>query len=154
MEVIAAELGDGAGDADAAWVADNLHAVTDALAAATRHGTLTVDELHGWHRSLMARSGIAVEHVGAFRTAEGWIGGRSPADAAFVPPPPELVPDLVDDLVEFVNRDDVDAITQAAVADGQFETIHPYSDGNGRIGRVLVLWVLAAAASTLRSRRR
>ncbi|HEY3831530.1 MAG TPA: Fic family protein [Acidimicrobiia bacterium] len=145
VDVIAAELGATQDDAagDAMWVTDNLRAVTDALDDASLERPLSVERIHEWHGRLMAHSGIAAQHVGVFRAAQGWIGGRSPLDAAFVPPPPDRVPHLIDDLIAFVNRDDIDAITQAAIAHGQFETIHPYADGNGRIGRVLVLWVLA-----------
>lgn len=57
-------------------------------------------------------------------------------------PPPEEVPALVDDLIVYVNRDDVDAVSQAAIAHAQFKIIHPFSDGNGRVGRVLVAWIL------------
>jgi Fic family protein len=83
------------------------------------------------------------EMVGAFRTAQSWIGGTSPRSASFVPPPPERVEDLMADLVGFVNTERVDAVIQAAVAHAQFEIIHPYGDGNGRIGRILIGWVLA-----------
>jgi Fic family protein len=63
-------------------------------------------------------------------------------DAALVTPPPDVVPALVRDLVAYANRTDVDPVTQAAVAHAQFEVIHPFADGNGRVGRVLVSWVL------------
>jgi Fic family protein len=56
--------------------------------------------------------------------------------------PPDEVPVLVDDLVAYANRDDVDPVSQAAIAHAQFEIIHPFADGNGRVGRVLVAWVL------------
>jgi Fic family protein len=59
-----------------------------------------------------------------------------------VPPPPELVPGLVDDLCEFCNRADLPAAIQAGIAHVQFETIHPFFDGNGRVGRALILIVL------------
>jgi Fic family protein len=81
--------------------------------------------------------------VGHFRTAQSWIGGTSPRDAFFVPPPPGRVNGLMADLVAFVNAEWVDPVTQAAVAHAQFETIHPYGDGNGRIGRILIGWILA-----------
>jgi Fic family protein len=81
--------------------------------------------------------------VGAFRTEQSWVGGTSPRDAAYVPPPPELVGELMDDLVAFANRDELDPVTQAAVLHAQFESVHPYGDGNGRIGRVLIGWVLS-----------
>lgn len=86
---------------------------------------------------------LPAEWVGGFRSALGWVGGPTPLAAAYVPPPPERVAALMDDLVRYANREDVDPITQAAVAHAQFETIHPYADGNGRIGRVLVGWLLA-----------
>jgi Fic family protein len=76
------------------------------------------------------------------RAEQGWIGGTSPLDAHLVTPPPEDVPSLVDDLVAFVNRDELDAVSQAAIAHAQFEIIHPFADGNGRVGRILVAWIL------------
>lgn len=142
-DVAAAELHP-AGHDTAAWVADNLAAVTDALAEARQHAPLRVESLHRWHRRLMAgaSSHLPTHRVGALRDAQGWIGGTSPLDAALVPPPPEHVPALMDDLVVFVNRADLDPVTQAALAHAQLEVIHPYADGNGRVGRVLIGWVL------------
>lgn len=83
-------------------------------------------------------------HAGVIRTDQSWIGGRgaSPADADFVPPPPDRVPTLLDDLVRFVDLDDLPAIAQAAIAHAQFETIHPFGDGNGRAGRCLIHVIL------------
>jgi Fic family protein len=126
-------------------VADNLAVVDDALRAARTRAPLRLDDLHRWHRRLMrhADADVATHLIGALRDQQSWIGGRGPQDAAYVPPPPEAVPPLVDDLIGFVNDRDTDPVTQAAVAHAQFETIHPYGDGNGRIGRLLVLWVLA-----------
>lgn len=73
-----------------------------------------------------------------------WIGGsdHSPRDARYVPPAPENVPALLDDLAAYINRDDVPAVVQAAVAHAPFEAIHPFPDGNGRIGRALAHYVL------------
>jgi Fic family protein len=81
---------------------------------------------------------------GRIRTEQNWIGGSAstPRDAEFIPPPPDLVPGLVDDLCEFCNRVDLPASIQAAIAHVQFETIHPFFDGNGRVGRALILIVL------------
>lgn len=142
-QVAAAELDDAAASHDAALVADNLAVVTDALAHARGGHQLTTTDLHSWHARLMRNSDLASHLIGAFRDTQGWIGGRGPQDAAYVPPPARNVPALMKDLVAFTNADDADAITQAAVAHAQFETIHPYGDGNGRIGRLLVLWTLA-----------
>ena len=70
---------------------------------------------------------------------QNWIGGSgyNPCSAVFVPPPPEAVPGLLDDLIAFCNDDGLPALAQAAIAHTQFETIHPFVDGNGRAGRVL-----------------
>jgi len=76
------------------------------------------------------------------RTEQDWIGGTSPLDAHLVTPPPREVPDLLDDLVASANREDLDAIAHAAVCHAQLEVIHPFADGNGRVGRVLIAWVL------------
>ena len=141
--VAAAELDDKAVSVGAAEVADNLAVVADALDAARATRRLTVKELHAWQRRLLHHGTLPDDLVGRFRDRQGWIGGRGPQDASYVPPPADLVPALVQDLVAFVNRDDIDAVTHAAIAHAQFETIHPYGDGNGRVGRLLVLWVLA-----------
>jgi Fic family protein len=140
VDVAAAEIGDSQNDT-ASSVADNLAAVVDALETAGRD--LTVDDLHNWHRRLMVQDGLlAPEMIGVFRAAQSWIGGTSPRDAAFVPPPAEFVVPLMEDLVSFVNREDIDPVSQAAIVHAQFETIHPYGDGNGRIGRILIGWIL------------
>ncbi len=141
VDVAAAEVGD-TSNATAAWVADNLNAVRHALDGATCD--LTIEDIHEWHRRLMGPTGrLPKEMVGAFRTAQSWIGGTSPRSASFVPPAPGRVEDLMSDLVGFVNAEWVDPVTQAAVAHAQFEIIHPYGDGNGRIGRILIGWILA-----------
>jgi Fic family protein len=78
------------------------------------------------------------------RTVQNWIGGSSfnPCSAAFVPPPPEQVPWLLADLAAFCNDDSLPAVAQAALAHAQFETIHPFVDGNGRTGRALIHLIL------------
>lgn len=130
----------------AGWVAANLAVLDAALAHAHTSAPLTDAELHAWHAQLMAGHSMLPPHLlGAYRDTVGWIGGTSPLDAALVPPPPETVPALMRDLLGWLNRHDevLDPITQAAVAHAQFEIIHPYGDGNGRLGRVQILWVLA-----------
>lgn len=140
--VVAAEIDDAASDSTAAWIADNLAAVTEAVGAA-RQTRLSVSALHRWHRQLMRHGDLPRGMVGSFRSAQGWIGGTSPIDAVYVPPPPTELRALMADLVAFANRADVDPVAQAAVLHAQFETIHPYGDGNGRLGRILVSWLLA-----------
>jgi Fic family protein len=121
-------------------VAGNLAAVTEAVADAT--SPLSIAALRRWHRTLMTGSPTPGRYVGELRDEQGWIGGTSPFDAALVTPPPERLPELVDDLVDYANRDDVDPVAQAAICHAQFEVIHPFADGNGRVGRVLISWIM------------
>jgi Fic family protein len=142
-EIAAAELETSGARTDAGWVADNLAVVSDALDHAHTERRLTIDDLHVWHRRLMRHGHLSPDLVGRFRDRQGWIGGRSPHDAVYVPPPESSVPALMNDLLSFTNSTTLDAASQSAVVHAQFETIHPYGDGNGRVGRLLVLWVLA-----------
>ncbi|CAN5648636.1 Fic family protein [soil metagenome] len=102
---------------------------------------LTLDALLIAHETLM-RSTRNASIGGVIRSTQNWIGGDSIGRAEFVPPPPEDVPALLDELVSFINKSDLPAIAIAAVAHAQFETIHPFADGNGRIGRALIHMVL------------
>ena len=135
----------------AGWVADNMVVIDWALH--TAHDPLTVGTLHRWHRQLMQNGRLPPDLVGAFRPALGWVGGNSPLDAAYVPPPSSEVPGLVDDLVDFANDppEGLDAVSQAAIVHAQFEAIHPYGDGNGRLGRVLISRTLRRREATNRS---
>lgn len=126
----------------AAWVAANLAAADEAITHATGTDPLEVDELCHWHALLMAGSPTPAHHVGRLRDEQAWIGGTSPLDAHLVTPPWEEVPGLVDDLLGFVNATDLDPIAAAAITHAQFELVHPFADGNGRIGRILISWVL------------
>lgn len=95
------------------------------------------------HDRLMARA-VNRQVAGRFRREQNWIGGNdyNPCGADFVPPPPEEVPRLLDDLCDAVNDDVLPPLVQAALVHAQFETIHPFHDGNGRTGRALVHVVL------------
>jgi Fic family protein len=123
-------------------VAANVSAMEEAIAIADGPAPIRVDDLLAIHATLMAAEPRA--HPGEVRQEQNWIGGRlgNPSDAAFVPPPEDLVPELLEDLVAFVARDDLPAVAQAAIAHAQFETIHPFLDGNGRVGRTLIHVVL------------
>ena len=110
-----------------------------------------VEELLEIHRLLLgATPDRAI--AGVLRERQNWIGGNAynPLEAAFVPPPPELVPDLLDDLCRFIARDDLPPVVQAAIAHVQFETIHPFADGNGRTGRALIYAVLRGRGEVAR----
>jgi Fic family protein len=129
-------------------VAANLAAITSAVEAAAA-SPLSVDLLCQWHQILMTGSPTPASLVGRIRSEQGWIGGTSPLDAVLVPPPPDALPALLDDLVDYVNHAEVDPVTQAAVAHAQFELIHPFGDGNGRVGRILVAYILTRRMSLL-----
>jgi Fic family protein len=146
IDIVVAESSGQSNPSAASWVAANLAAVTEAIEEAGA-SPLTVEHLCRWHRTLMTGSPTPVHHVGAVRTEQGWIGGTSPLDAHLVTPPPDEVPGLLDDLVAYLGRDDVDPVSQAAIAHAQFEGIHPFADGNGRVGRVLVAWILVRRLS-------
>jgi Fic family protein len=90
--------------------------------------------------------------AGQFRDVQNWIGGSdyTPIGALYVPPPPELVRPLMDDLMIFVSRSDLPILAQAAIAHAQFESIHPFTDGNGRIGRALISAALRRRGLTRR----
>lgn len=123
-------------------VAANVSAMEVAIGRADDPRPLAVPDIEFIHATLMESEPEA--GPGHLRTVQNWIGGRlnNPSDAAFVPPPPEEVRRLIQDLVDFLCRDDVPPVAQAAIAHAQFETIHPFIDGNGRVGRCLVHLVL------------
>lgn len=126
----------------AGHVADNLVVVSDALEHASTTSPVAVDDLHRWHRQLMTSGSLPDHLVGAWRDDVGWIGGATPLGAVFVAAPHDSIGELMTDLVEVANDPPWDPVTAAAIVHAQFETIHPYGDGNGRIGRVLSLWML------------
>jgi Fic family protein len=99
--------------------------------------------LHEAHRRLMRGVRGANKQPGEVRRSQNWIGGTRPGNAAFVPPPPEEVPALLGDLEKHLHTDDTLApLVRIGLAHVQFETIHPYLDGNGRIGRLLITLLL------------
>lgn len=122
-------------------VVRNIEAMAKAVEFGTRRRDLRVDDLRAIHATIMRSD--SGRTPGAIRTEQNWIGGGvTPRTAQFIPPPHDRVPHLLDDLIEFCNRDDLSAVTQAAVAHVQFETIHPFADGNGRTGRCLIHVIL------------
>jgi Fic family protein len=150
VDVVLAEVQLGRrGAGAAAWVACNLAAVASAVASAESSAALSIETLCEWHRTLMTGSPTPERYIGVIRNEQGWIGGTSPLDAHLVTPPPSELPALLDDLISYVNREDVDPVAQAAISHAQFEIIHPFGDGNGRIGRVLVAWVLTRRLALL-----
>ena len=96
------------------------------------------------HKVLLALGRGADKQPGEFRRTQNWIGGTRPGNASFVPPPPQYVQDCMASLERFIHATDegLPALVKAALAHVQFETIHPFLDGNGRVGRLLISLML------------
>lgn len=98
------------------------------------------------HEILLSKGRGSKRQPGEFRRTQNWIGGSRPGNAVFVPPPPGQVLDLMSDLEKFVHADtpEIPALIKAGLVHVQFETIHPFLDGNGRLGRLLITFLLCA----------
>lgn len=140
---VARQLGEDPRDVTATEVLGNIDAMMWAVEAVRPGSPITVDILLEVHRRLLLGTRLE-EHGGRIRASQNWIGGSDyhPCSAAFVPPPPERVLELLEDLCAFCTDDSLPAVAQAAIAHAQFETIHPFVDGNGRTGRALLHLVL------------
>ena len=127
-------------------VARNMTIVRDASDALSEKDALTVGDLEALQASLIP----APHEMQGVRSTQNWIGGSRfhPLDAAHVPPPPEEVPGLLEDLVLYMAGAAHSPIVQAALVHAQFETIHPFPDGNGRVGRALIHTVLTRRGLT------
>jgi len=139
----ARELGDNPSDITAEEVLANITAIAWAVESVASAERVTLDHLLEMHRLLLA--GTRLEAVGGkIRETQNWIGGSSfnPCGASFVPPPPDEVKALLLDLCAFCNEESLPTLVQAALAHAQFETIHPFADGNGRTGRALIHVIL------------
>lgn len=99
---------------------------------------LSLRLIRGLHRQLMAGVRGHERHPGQFRTYQNFIGAPNGADATFVPPPVPQMRDLLEDLEGFLHEEALRPLVQAAVIHYQFEAIHPFGDGNGRVGRLLI----------------
>jgi Fic family protein len=140
---VSRESGEASTDITAAEILANIDAMVFAVGCVGQNDLITVDLVREIHRRLLQGTQLA-DHAGPLRTTQNWIGGSSynPCLAAFVPPPADLVPGLMDDLCAFASSDELPAVAQAAIAHAQFETIHPFVDGNGRTGRALIHLIL------------
>ncbi len=96
-------------------------------------------EMHG---VLLQGGRGSTKNPGEFRKSQNWIGGTRPGNALFVPPSPEKLPDLLKNLENFLHDEKLPTLVKAGIAHVQFETIHPFLDGNGRLGRLLVILLL------------
>lgn len=145
LQVALAELGRsetvrGVG-AQARLVANNMTVVHSSTTELVDLDTLTVDRIVELHKALLPDE----PHHHGLREVQNWIGGAawSPIDADFVPPDPRRVVDLMVDLVDYINGATHAPLIHAAITHAQFETIHPFTDGNGRVGRALIHTALA-----------
>jgi len=127
-------------------------ALSTMIRKVSRHDRVDLAAITSAHEALMRDEPGEAPFAGRLRTMQNWIAGsdHSPRGALYVPPPQESVPRYMDDLLAFANRDDLPALVQAAIAHAQFESIHPFTDGNGRIGRALINTVLRRRGSTTR----
>ena len=132
--------------AQARLVGNNLTVVQEATGRLAEAEVITIDELEKLHGALLTDE----PHLHGIRTQQNWIGGGAyhPLDADFVPPAPTHVPRLITDLLDYLSGAADSPLVQAAIVHAQFETIHPFSDGNGRVGRALIHTALARRGVT------
>ena len=127
-------------------VANNMTAVREATDRSAAVVEFTVEHIMALQRSLLTDS----PQLHGLRSAQNWVGGSQhhPLEAEFVPPAPQHVPALMDDLVQYINGAAHSPLVQAALVHAQFETVHPFADGNGRVGRALIHTVLTRRGLT------
>jgi Fic family protein len=131
---------------DVAEVSSYVAALEHGLARLAEGFPLSSRLLREIHAVLLARGRGADRLPGEFRRSQNWIGGTRPGNARFVPPPPGLVEACMAELERFIHAgDDLPLLVKAALVHVQFETIHPFLDGNGRLGRLLIMLMLVEA---------
>lgn len=144
-------LGTDGADAANRAALGNWEMAEQAMSIAEHGGPIAVDDILDLHSTLMARSDTP-HLAGKLRLGPVWVGapvaaGMGPIGARFVPPPAGEVRQLLDDLVAYINYSDHEPVLRAAVAHAQFESIHPFPDGNGRTGRALIPIALYSGGS-------
>ena len=147
----ARRLGNDPQDRTAEEVLANIDAMSMGVEAVGPGEAIGPDTVLEMHRLLLAGTPLEA-YGGRLRDQQNWIGGSgyNPCAAEFVPPPPEFVADLFEDLCAFASTDAWSPLVQAAVTHAQFETIHPFVDGNGRVGRALIHLILRRRGLGLR----
>lgn len=123
--------------------------------AAMEHGLTRIQEgfplsnrlIREIHGKLLSTGRGSSKEPGEFRRSQNWVGGSRPGNALFVPPPPEFVADCMSDFERFLHDEEqsLPVLAKAGLAHVQFETIHPFLDGNGRVGRLLITFLLCHA---------
>jgi Fic family protein len=132
--------------ADVTEVSCYVNAMEHGLKRLAEGEPLSFRLLRDIHASLLAHGRGSKKTPGEFRHSQNWIGGSRPGNAYFVPPPPDFIIETTSALEKFIHDDPVRTrpLLKAALAHVQFETIHPFLDGNGRLGRLLITFLLCA----------
>lgn len=127
-------------------------ALDSLISSVDNRGKITLNNILAAHKILMVDDPREAPHAGRVRNTQNWIEGSdySPRGATYIPPLHQTVEGYLADLLKFANRDDVPVIAQAAITHAQFESIHPFADGNGRIGRALINTILRRRGVTSR----
>lgn len=125
-------------DSTEAAVLGNISAMHGAIDEVASSSVMTVEAICSINQRLLEHTNLA-DYGGVLRNEQNWIGGNNvnPIGAAYVPPKPEYVPELMEDLARFVNEAQLPPVAVASLVHAQLETIHPFADGNGRTGRAL-----------------
>ena len=152
LDDYARALHGGRGNSSAVSMVAATTALNDMIASVDRDAPVQMSAILRAHEALMRDDPTEGQLAGRIRAVQNWIGGSdySPRDALYVPPPPDMVHAYMDDLIEFANRTDIPVLIQAAIAHAQFESIHPFTDGNGRIGRALINTIFRRRGATAR----
>ncbi len=130
---------------DVQEVSNYVSAMDYGLARLREGFPLSLRLLREIHAELLSRGRGSQKNPGEFRHSQNWIGGTRPGNAFFVPPPPEAAIQCLNELELFLHREEIPVLIKAALAHVQFETIHPFLDGNGRVGRLLITLLLCEA---------
>ena len=131
---------------DVQEVSNYVAAMTHGLARMRNGFPISLRLIREIHDVLLAKGRGSTKQPGEFRRSQNWIGGTRPGNALFVPPPPDRVPGLMADLEKFIHAEapEIPTLIKAGLIHVQFETIHPFLDGNGRLGRLLITLFLCA----------
>lgn len=134
----------GVPDQDVIEVSNYVAAIEHGLERIKNGFPLSLRLIREMHEILLNKGRGSSKQPGEFRRSQNWIGGTRPGNAKFVPPPPERLIETLDALEKFLHDETVKLPTliKAALAHHQFETIHPFLDGNGRLGRLLITFIL------------
>lgn len=129
---------------DVAEVSSYVAAMEHGLKRLTEGFPLSMRLIREIHEILLSTGRGSTKSPGEFRRSQNWIGGSRPGNARFVPPPPHEMTDCLGELEKYLHAEHTPVLVKAALAHLQFETIHPFLDGNGRVGRLLITLLLCA----------